>query len=99
AMENGEYSPTAVLDDVSTYDRIVFSYSLVGINPVFEGKFANTYYLEGSEPTGLLHLVYIVPEDRILNTRKQKGAAVEKKQVKGNLTYYYWEQQIGRAHV
>ncbi len=91
---NGEYSAFAVLDDVRKDDKIVFSYSLVGFNPVFEGKFANTYYLEGSEPNGLLHLVYIVPEGRILNIRKQKGAAVEKKQVKGNLTYYYWEQPM-----
>lgn len=94
---NGIYSAVAVLDDVRKDDKIVFSYSLIGFNPVFEGKFANTFYLEGTEPNGLLHLVYIVPEGRILNIRKQKGAAVEKKQINGNLTYYYWEQPMNAS--
>ncbi len=91
---NGTYSAVAVLDDIRKDDKIVFSYSLVGFNPVFEGKFANTFYLEGSEPNGLVHLVYIVPEGRILNIRKHYNAPAEKREVIGNLTYYYWEQPM-----
>ena len=83
---NGTYSAVAVLDDIRKDDKIVFSYSLVGFNPVFEGKFANTFYLEGSEPNGLVHLVYIVPEGRILNIRKHYNAPAEKREVIGNLT-------------
>ncbi len=91
-LYNGSYSAYMVLDDIRQGDKITFSYSLVGFNPVFEGKFFNTFYIEGTEPVGLIHLAYIVPDGRILNLRKHSGAVAEKKMKKDGLTYYYWEQ-------
>jgi len=89
---NGTYSAFTLLEDIRKGDKITFSYSIIGFNPVFEGKYANSYYLEGGEPVGLVHLVYLVPDGRILNIRKQMAAAPEKKIKKEGLTYYYWEQ-------
>lgn len=89
---NGSYSAFTILDDIRKGDKIRFSYSLVGFNPVFEGKYFESCYLEGGEPSGLVHIVYVVPEGRILNIRKQNGAISEKKINKNGLNYYYWER-------
>ncbi len=89
---NGQYSSFTVLDDLRKGDKIIFSYSIIGFNPVFEGKFSNLYYLEGSEPNGLVHLVYVVPNGRKLNIKAHNGAKTNKHLVKDGMDYLYWEE-------
>ncbi|MGV6946520.1 DUF3857 domain-containing protein [Sphingobacterium kyonggiense] len=88
---DGTYSAHYVVDDLRKGDKLVFSYSLIGFNPVFEGKFSGNYYLNGGEPYGKVLLNYIVPSGRILNIKRHGSTPVEKRMEKDGLTYLFWD--------
>ncbi|WDF67538.1 DUF3857 domain-containing protein [Sphingobacterium oryzagri] len=91
SIYNGTYAAHLVLDDLRKDDKIILAYSLKGFNPVFENKFFDSYFLEGSEPIGLLHVHYLVPEGRKLRFKRFVGAAQPAQQAVGNAVSYYWE--------
>lgn len=91
SIYNGSQMAYYVLEDLRKDDRIVFAYSIVGANPVFEGKFFDSYYLQGYEPTGLVHLHYIIPNNRKLHFKSFNGAPQVRQESKGGMTSYFWE--------
>ncbi|WP_343566362.1 DUF3857 domain-containing protein [Sphingobacterium sp.] len=91
SIYNGSQMAHYVLEDLRKDDKIVFAYSIIGANPVFEQKFFDSYYLQGYEPTGLVHLNYIVPHGRKLQFKSFNGAPEVQQQSTGNTTNYFWE--------
>ncbi|RKE56734.1 DUF3857 domain-containing protein [Sphingobacterium detergens] len=91
SIYNGSQMAHCVLEDLRKDDKIVFAYSIIGANPVFENKFFDTYYLRGYEPTGLVHLNYIVPQGRKLQFKSFNGAPEVQQQSAGNTTNFFWE--------
>ncbi|MBL1408732.1 DUF3857 domain-containing protein [Sphingobacterium faecale] len=91
SIYNGTYSAYLLLDDLRKDDKIVMSYSVVGFNPVFGGRFFDSYVLQGFEPTGALHINYIVPKQRKLYFKTFLGADSPKEKDLGTAISYYWE--------
>ncbi|MHC8950349.1 DUF3857 domain-containing protein [Sphingobacterium hungaricum] len=91
-LYNGTYSAYLILDDLRKDDKIILSYSLKGFNPVFAGKFFDSFYLQYYEPVGLMHVSYVVPQSQTLNIRSHAGAADPIKLVKNGYSYYSWEE-------
>lgn len=89
---NGTYSAYLLIDDLRKNDKIVLSFSIRGFNPVFEGSFFDSYLLQGLEPTGAIHINYIVPKHRKLYFKTFLGAAPPKEQDLGSAISYYWEE-------
>ncbi|GGH18780.1 hypothetical protein GCM10011418_22680 [Sphingobacterium alkalisoli] len=91
SIYNGTYSAYLLLEDLRKDDKIVLSYSVKGFNPVFGEKFFDSYTLQGFEPTGLLHVNYIVPKGRKLNFKTFMGATAPTQHDHGLATAYYWD--------
>ncbi len=92
SIYNGQYTAHTVIDDLRKGDKVVLAYSIIGFNPVFEGKFANSYFLQSGEPIGLVHLNYVVPDGRNILFKTHAGAKVGKQEkIKGH-TQYVWEE-------
>lgn len=91
SIYNGTYSAYLLLEDLRKDDKIVLSYSVKGFNPVFGGKFFDSYTLQGFEPMGLLHVSYIVPKGRKLRFKTFMGAVAPTQEDLGNATAYYWD--------
>ncbi|NQD69827.1 DUF3857 domain-containing protein [Sphingobacterium shayense] len=91
SIYNGTYAAYMLLADLRKDDKIVISYSLRGFNPVFGNRFADTYFLQGYEPFGLLHVNYVVPKSRKLTFKSFKGADSGNQQDLGSATAYYWD--------
>ncbi len=69
-MYDGRVSASIVLDDVRVGDSIEYSYSIKGSNPVFKGKYLNTYWTSMVlGPTSLYQLRMLAPENRTINHR------------------------------
>ncbi|MFD1770727.1 DUF3857 domain-containing protein [Sphingobacterium suaedae] len=98
SIYNGTYAAYFLLEDLRKDDKIVLSYSLRGFNPVFDNRFADTYFLQGYEPFGLLHVNYVVPKTRSLKFKTFKGAPTAEQQDLGHAVSYYWDI-AGTDHV
>jgi lipoprotein NlpI/transglutaminase-like putative cysteine protease len=71
-MVDGRMTASIVLDDVRVGDRIDWSYSLVGANPVFGDKFVDLDWSVASNgPTALYQYRLLAPPER--NVRHQAG--------------------------
>ncbi len=55
-----------LLDDVRVGDRVDYAFSLVGANPIFEGRYQDWLYLEWWYPFGRIHNRIVAPEERSL---------------------------------
>lgn len=91
SIYNGTYSAYVLLDDLRKDDKIIVSYSVKGFNPVFGGSFFDSYMIQGFEPTGALHINYIVPKQRKLYFKTFLGAENPKEKDLGTAISYYWE--------
>lgn len=89
---NGTYSAYLILDDLRKDDKIIVSYSLKGFNPVFSGKFSDSFYLQYYEPVGLMHVSYVVPPSQFFAIRSHAGASDAIKETKNGNSYYSWEE-------
>lgn len=95
---NGTYEAFLLLDDVRKGDRIEFSYSLQGDNPIFGKKFSSTYYFEGQASISHVYTNLIFDKNRSLNIRNLNGAAAPKISEKDNLKLYEWESTLTKTH-
>ena len=69
-MYDGRVTASVVLDDVRVGDRIEYSYSVKGENPVFGGKAAGDKWLgSGLGPAAVAQFRLLAPEHRTIATR------------------------------
>ncbi|MGK6353447.1 DUF3857 domain-containing protein [Parapedobacter sp. DT-150] len=96
-LYNGDYSAYLVLDDIRVGDQIEYSYSIIGRNPVFEGRFFDDVYLQGSVPISQLHTSILVSKSRTLEVKTFNGAPAPNIQPIGQLLRYQWQQDMIEA--
>lgn len=66
-LYDGSQSLTAFVDDVRIGDILVYSYSVIGSNPVFEGRFFGSIAVSFSEPVGTIQRRILWPNNRTLH--------------------------------
>jgi lipoprotein NlpI/transglutaminase-like putative cysteine protease len=69
-MVDGRMTASIVLDDLRVGDRVEWSASLIGDNPVFGGRFVDTEWSRSElGPTGLMSLRLLAPVERNIRHR------------------------------
>lgn len=62
---DGSTTASLVLEDVRVGDRVDFSYSIKGENPVFDGKYVHTAWMAGSKgPARVARFRLLIPQNR-----------------------------------
>jgi lipoprotein NlpI/transglutaminase-like putative cysteine protease len=78
---DGALTATLVLDDVRIGDRVEFSYSIKGSNPVFDEKYVHTAWMASIRgPTKVARFRLLAPESRSI--RHRSGADVTVKETR-----------------
>jgi len=88
---NGTYSAKYILADIRKGDRIEYSYTLKGINPIFNNKFCRSVYLQGSNLIMHQYTVLLVSATRTLNSKPFNLRSLPRVSVNGSLKRYEWE--------
>lgn len=63
----GSYSALYILDDIRKGDRIEYSYTLTGRNPIFNGKYCDDIFFQWYQPVAHQYTVLITSAQRKLN--------------------------------
>ncbi|RYY36831.1 MAG: DUF3857 domain-containing protein [Sphingobacteriaceae bacterium] len=95
----GNYSALYVLDDIRKGDRIEFSYTVTGANPIFNNKFSRFIYLQGYQTVAHMFTSLICADSRPVqfkyfntNTKPQHSSA-------NGLKTYIWENYMVPAQI
>lgn len=65
----GSYSALCILDDIRKGDRIEYSYTITGRNPIFNGKYCDEVYFQWYYPIAHQYAVIITSSQRKLNIK------------------------------
>ncbi len=87
---NGNYTAYLILNDIRIGDKIEYSYTLTGENPIFDNKFFTSLVLQGSDPIAQMHYCIIAPASRKLNFKYYNEAQAPVQQVAGGDMVYEW---------
>ncbi len=90
---NGNYTAYLILNDIRVGDKIEYSYTLTGDNPVFENKFFTSLVLQGTDPIAHMHYYIIAPGSRKLNFKYYNEAKPPVQQTVGGDMIYEWDLQ------
>lgn len=75
---DGSMTAMLVLDDLRVGDRLEIAYSVKGLNPVFDGKYARTTWMaSGRGPTKLMRFRLLAPEGRVVQHRTGPDVTVK----------------------
>lgn len=88
---NGTYSAKLILSDIRIGDRIEYSYTITGSNPIFDNKFCRTIYLQGSHLIAHTYTTLLFSTDRKINIKTFNPLSSPKITVIGGLKRYEWE--------
>jgi hypothetical protein len=87
---DGSLTAFLSLEDVRAGDVIEYSFSIAGRNPIYEGRFFATYYLQSSEPVGQLNITLIASANSNLNILCSDPDLKPEKTEEGNNVTYHW---------
>ena len=90
-MYNGRKRAFVTLKDVRKNDRIEVSYSLVGLNPVFGGKFSAEFYLGDETAVCNYFKTIITSPGRKLVVRTSNNAPAPVEELAGDRYIYHWD--------
>jgi hypothetical protein len=79
------------LDDIQVGDIIEYDYTVYGNNPVFDGKYFQTIYLNYSVPIGKIYASITCNKNRQLQVKTFNNAIVPSEKQKGLQRFYSWE--------
>ena len=88
---NGTYSAKFILADIRKGDKIEYSYTVTGANPVFNNNFCRTIYLQGSDPIMHQYTTLMFSSARKLNMRSFNLRSQPKISIVNGLSKYEWE--------
>ena len=95
----GSYSALCILDDIRKGDRIEYSYTLTGRNPIFNGKFCDDLSFQWYQPVAHQYTVWITSLQRKLNFKAFNTIPKATVTHNNGLTRYEYESfQIPAAH-
>lgn len=87
-LYDGSLSAIMNISDVRTGDIIDYSYSIVGFNPIHNNKFSSSFYLNDSDPVGLVN-VDILTQEKIQHKLYNTALEPTISQING-FTKYSW---------
>jgi transglutaminase-like putative cysteine protease len=88
---NGTYSAKYILDDIRKGDRIEYSYTITGFNPIFNNKFCRSIYFQGSELILHQFTTLLFAVDRKMNIRSFNLLSQPKIFSSEGFKQYEWE--------
>ncbi|WP_207534819.1 DUF3857 domain-containing protein [Desertivirga arenae] len=86
----GTYTAYLILDDIRKGDKIEYSYTITGRNPIFKGKFSKEHYLQGYTAINKAYLSVICSSYRKLNFKYFNTVNSPKVQNINGLNRYEW---------
>jgi lipoprotein NlpI len=101
---SGEVTASILVEDLRVGDTLEFAYSLLGQNPVFGGKFADTASWDQPSPTTLRRIILSHPIGRQISWRmigsRQSKPVVPTATIRdGMRTLVFEERSIGKVEV
>ena len=97
-LYNGTYSAKYILNDIRKGDRIEYSYTITGGNPIFENKFCRTIFLQDYITAEHRYNSVLVSANRKLHTKSFNQARTPViSNVAGGLKRYEWEDYKVKA--
>jgi hypothetical protein len=94
---SGTYDAFLILDDIRKGDRIEYSYSIKGQNPIFGDKYSNTFYFEGSSSFGHRYTNLIVSKDRQLRFKNFNFKGKPESRDLAGMRVYEWESTFTKS--
>lgn len=88
---SGTFDAYMILDDIRKGDRIEYSYTIEGINPIFGDKVADDFYFESGSSVGHRYTNFIVSAKRKLTFKNYNFNSSPKVSDKNGLKLYEWE--------
>ncbi|SEA82768.1 Transglutaminase-like enzyme, putative cysteine protease [Chitinophaga terrae (ex Kim and Jung 2007)] len=87
---SGIYTAYSILEDIRKGDQIEYSYSIIGDNPIFNGKTDHRIYFVAYEPILNYYKNLIIPAGRNISFKKFNKASDPVKRMINNRTVYEW---------
>lgn len=87
----GTYSAYCILRDIRKGDRIEYSYTLTGRNPIMGDKFCRSTYLQLGQPVAHIYVSVLASPQRIINFKSFNNVPKMVTSVKNGLKCYEWE--------
>ncbi len=88
---NGSYTASVILKDIRKGDRIEYSYSLTGSNPVFLNKYSGMLSFGVQDYVSHIHYAVIAPQSRKLFFKDFNQPPHKTIRQNGSHTIYEWE--------
>ncbi|WP_207420132.1 DUF3857 domain-containing protein [Desertivirga brevis] len=95
----GTYSAYLILDDIRKGDKIEYSYSITGRNPIFKGKFSKELYLQGYTAINKAYLSVVCSSSRNLNFKYFNKVHSPKIESFNGMKRYTWEALMVKAAI
>ncbi len=89
-LYNGRVTAVNHLYDIREGDIIDYAYTTIGRNPIHEGKFGATFYLQHTLPVAEIHLALLNPNGLYLKYNLENNAPEPSITQVGNATRYSW---------
>lgn len=96
---SGRYNAYCIVEDVRKGDQIEYAYSIIGDNPIFAGKYSQTYYLTAYEPIANYYKALIVHPSRPLHLKYYNNAPKAIKRSLNGMDLYEWDLGAGIYHL
>ena len=94
---SGTYDAYLILDDIRKGDRIEFSYTIKGHNPVFANKYNTTIYFQwGSQIANLYHNI-IAKKERQFKIKNFNTVPTLKTIERNGLKVYQWQDELTKT--
>jgi len=90
-LYDGRLTAFINLTDVRIGDKLEYSYSIIGSNPIYENKFHSKIYFQYSVPVGIIHNRILISENRKLNFKYFNGAAKAISKKQNGINEYSWK--------
>lgn len=95
---SGTFDAYLILDDIRKGDRIEYSFTLKGLNPIFGNKYADEFYFENSKSASHRYSNVIVSEKRKLNFKNFNFNKEPKVSERNGLKVYEWENKNTKTY-
>lgn len=94
---SGLYTAYLILDDIRKGDRIEYSYTIKGNNPVFN-KYSNTIYFEGGSQIVNVYNNLIFSSKRNIKTKDFNNTPKLKKTVENGMNIFEWQSMMTKTY-
>ncbi|WPV68754.1 DUF3857 domain-containing protein [Chitinophaga sp. LS1] len=88
---SGTFTAYYILEDVRKGDQIEYAYTLEGANPIFEHKYANTFYFTSYDPIVNYYKALIAAPTRVIHFKAFNGARLPAKSNWNGMQLYEWK--------